>query len=100
MFRNNGNSYCTQKLPKSVAEIKKSIYEFQSELEDIDRQKYQEQRIFEQQAREIAVQFEAYEKLFKPKVKKHPHDKNTSSIFTFSWAYLIKPQRPQLHKFL
>jgi len=65
----------------------------------MDRRKYQEGQRVREQARETAAQIEAYEKLFKPKVKKCPDDKNTSSFFTFSWTYRTKPQRPQLHKF-
>lgn len=102
MFRRNGQIDCftTPKRPKTVAEIKRSIYEFQSELEDIDRQKYQEaQRVREQTALETAAQIEAYEKLFKPKVKKCPDDRNNSTFFIFSWNYRNKPQRSQLHKF-
>jgi len=99
----------SNKKSKSVAEIKRSIYEFQQELEDMDYRKANDEQQLQVQDLQLcntdnlAAEFAAYEKLFKPKIKKNSEESiQSKSNFIFNWSqrnHNNKQLRPQLHKF-
>lgn len=80
--------------------MKRSIYEFQNELENMDRRRAREQECKEQQQVHDKLSEEAYEKLFRPKIQKNNNlQNNQQHNFLFGWSTPSKPLRPQLLKF-
>jgi len=69
------------------------------------RKAHKEQQLHAQEIKSrdtenLAAEFAAYEKLFKPKIKKCSEESiHTKSNFIFNWTYRNKPLRPQLHMF-
>eukprot|EP01036_Dinobryon_divergens_P034065 gene34065-44014_t len=99
-LRGSNNSGSQKSNNRTIAEVKRSIYEFQNELENMDRRRAREQESKEQQLVHDKLNEEAYEKLFKPKIQKSNNlQSNQQHNFLFGWSTPCKPLRPQLQKF-
>ena len=100
-LRGSNNSGSHKSSNRTIAEVKKSIYEFQNELENMDRRRARELEFkVQQQVINDKLTEEAYEKLFKPKIQKNiTLENNQQHNFLFGWSSPCKPLRPQLQKF-
>lgn len=99
-LRGSNNSGSQKSNNRTIAEVKRSIYEFQNELENMDRRRAREQESKEQQLVHDKLNEEAYEKLLKPKIQKSNNlQSNQLHNFLFGWSTPCKPLRPQLQKF-
>lgn len=110
LFRNNASGCYSgsNKKTKNVDDVKRDIYEFQRQVVDMDHRKARnEQQVHAQEieTREtgnLAAEFAAYEKLFKPKIKKPCEESiHTKSNFIFNWTHRNNNNKPrsQLHMF-